>query len=226
MDSSYPNRMPAPSTLRNSDPQLPEAGFSSTTTPVGEIDGRVDQLALVQNMLRSGATPTLVAGIAMLIAQMQAQKDHADLVLKVSSGIESLVRTVRFHDRVWHKYDITHSIGDIRSHMTYGEPTRPPVEQERPLQMQPATLQPSMVPRSPPMTQGILPTPPPQESHQFNCTLPAVPLPILTTRMQQAVGAIKLKLHASFHLSGVPVDNQHTECTQETTQSLQLAVDV
>ena len=60
----------------------------------------VDQLALVQNTLRNGATPTVVASIAMLIAQMQEQTDYPDLVLTVSSDIGSLVRAARFQDGV------------------------------------------------------------------------------------------------------------------------------
>ena len=64
---------------------------------------------------------------------MQAQTDHPDLVLAVSSGIGSLVRAARFQYGVWHGYDLTHSIGDLRSHSTYGEPTSPPMDQERSL---------------------------------------------------------------------------------------------
>ena len=41
--------------------QLPEPGTSSDLRSPGEINSRVDQVALVQKILQTGATPTLVA---------------------------------------------------------------------------------------------------------------------------------------------------------------------
>ena len=89
MDKSSRQHMTAPSTTNS---KLPEPGAFSATSSPGEIDSRFDQLMLVKNTLQIGATPTLVAGIAMLIAQMQAQIEHPELALTVSSGIGSLVR--------------------------------------------------------------------------------------------------------------------------------------
>ena len=59
-----------------------EPAPTSTTSSVGEIDGRVDKLALVQQTLRNGATPTMIAGFAMIIAQMQLQAAHPDVLLR------------------------------------------------------------------------------------------------------------------------------------------------
>ena len=53
--------MPAPSASRSNQQQLPEPGTSSDPVPIGEINGRVDQLAPVQTTLQSGAAPTLIA---------------------------------------------------------------------------------------------------------------------------------------------------------------------
>ena len=80
----------------NNQLQLPEVGNPTTTASVGEIYARIDQVALVERTLRNGATPKLVAGMAMLMAQMQAQIDHLDLVLTITSGICSLIRTAQF----------------------------------------------------------------------------------------------------------------------------------
>ena len=158
MDSSSCPRIPAPSATNNNNQQLPEPGTPLTTTPVGEIDGRVDQLALVRSTLQNGATPTLVAGIAMLMAQMQAQVDHPDLVFTVSSGIGSLVRSSQFQDGVWHRDDLNHSIGNPRSHSIDGDPTRPPMDQERFLRTQPSTIRPLLASQSASAIQGVLPT--------------------------------------------------------------------
>ena len=73
MDNPSRQRMPAPSDQNINRRQLPEPEILSATTSLAEINDRVDPLALVQNTLKIGATPTLVARIAMLIAQMQAQ---------------------------------------------------------------------------------------------------------------------------------------------------------
>ena len=60
--------MPAHSPTNTNHQQLPEPETSSDTTSVSEIDGRVHQLALVQNTLPNGAMATLVGSIAMIIA--------------------------------------------------------------------------------------------------------------------------------------------------------------
>ena len=141
--------------------QLPESGNPTTSASVGEIDGRLDQNALVERTLRNGATPTLVAGMAMLTAQMQAQIYHPDLVLTVTSGIDSFTRTARFHDEIWHGYDLTHSLGYLRSHAIFGEPARPPMDQERLLRMVQENTRVSTPPTQYSQTQ-VLPTPTPQ----------------------------------------------------------------
>ena len=70
MDNSSRQRMPASSNQTSKRRQLHELETSSGTPSPGEINGRVDQLALVQNTLLNGTTPALVAGFAMLIAQI------------------------------------------------------------------------------------------------------------------------------------------------------------
>ena len=138
MDHSVRIRVPAvpvsgqtpTSQARNNEMQLPESRNPTSSASVSEIDGRIDQVALVERTLRDGAIPTLVAGMAMQIAQMQLQIDHLDMVLTVTSGIGSLTRTIRFQEGIWHSYDLTHSLGDPLSHAIFGEPASPPVDWE------------------------------------------------------------------------------------------------
>ena len=60
----------------------------ATTSPaVGEIGGRVDQQALVQNTLQNGAIPTMIAGFAMIIAHTQVQADNPDVHLTITSSV-------------------------------------------------------------------------------------------------------------------------------------------
>ena len=51
---------------------------------------------LMLNTLQIGDNPTLIAGIVMLTERTQAQTDHPDIALTVSSVIGSLVCVARF----------------------------------------------------------------------------------------------------------------------------------
>ena len=73
--------MPAPSSQQNCRQSIPNTASTSTTPTIGEDNGRVDQLALVQETLQNGATPTMIAGIAMINAQMQAQAAYPEVLL-------------------------------------------------------------------------------------------------------------------------------------------------
>ena len=79
--------MPAPSASRSIQKRLHEPGTSSAPAPAREINGRIDQLALVQSTLQNGASPTLVTGFAMINAQRQTQATHPDMILTITSSI-------------------------------------------------------------------------------------------------------------------------------------------
>ena len=143
MDSSSRNRMPAPSHQLSSRHPTPEQTSAITIPPVSEIGGRVDQLALVKQTLQNGATPTMIAGFAMIIAQIQLQATHPDVLLTITSSIGSLERFASFRDGTWHEYDLTHDLIDPRAHLVFGEPTRLPRDQELSLRIPP---QPSNLP--------------------------------------------------------------------------------
>ena len=148
---------------------------------MSEIDGRVDQLALVQDTLLNGATPTMIAGFAMIIAQIQAQAEYPDVSLTITSRVGPIERSATFRDGTWQGYDLTHSLIDPRSHLVYGEPTRPPMDQERSLRISQSALQ----------TQTTTPLPSPHPV-QFSCTLPIMPPPVLTPPMPLASEGIRL----------------------------------
>ena len=83
--------MSGSSTSLSNQQKQPDPGTSSAHVPVGKLNDRVDQLALVQSTLQNGATPTFFAGISMILAQMQTQDEHSDVILTISSSIGSLV---------------------------------------------------------------------------------------------------------------------------------------
>ena len=182
LDSSPRSRMPTPSNQQNPRPLAPNSTSTSTALPIGDVNGRVDQLALVQQALQNGSTPTMIAGFAMVIAQMQAQAAYPDVLLTITSSIVPLERSATFRDGAWHGYDLTHNLNDPRSHVLYGEPSRPPMDQERSLRISPPTLQPPFQVSPPLQSQTMAPTPQ-MEPTRFNCTLPIVPPPILTPPM-------------------------------------------
>ena len=108
-DPSSRNRMPAPNSQQNPQPRVPP----NTLLPVGEVNGRVDQLALVQQALQDGANPTMIAGFAMIVAQMQAQAAHPEVLLTITSSIGPLEGSATFSDGIWHGYDLTHNLIDL-----------------------------------------------------------------------------------------------------------------
>ena len=111
----------------------------------------------------------MIAGFAVIIAQMQSHATHPDVLLTITSSIESLEPYATFRDGTWHGYDLTHDLIDPSSHVVFCEPTRPAMDQERSLQIPPATMQPP--------SHGPLP---PLEPIQLSCTMPTIPPPFLT----------------------------------------------
>ena len=97
---------------------------------------------LARRALQNGATPTMIAGFATINAHMPSQAAHPDVLFTITSSIGSLERSASFHDGTWHGYDLTHDLINRRSHQTYGDSTRPPMNQERSLRLSPATMQP------------------------------------------------------------------------------------
>ena len=212
--------MPAPSSQQNPQPRVPPA---NTLPPVGEVNGRVDQLALVQQALQDGATATMLAAFAMIVAQIQAQAAHPEVLLTITSSIGPLERSATFRDGVWHGYDLTQNLIDPRSHMLYGEPERPPMDHERSFRISPPTIQPLFQAPQPTRPQTMIQLPP-TETTTFSCILPLVPPPIPTPPMPLAsVGVSSLTpstsgfmLPSTFQGGGVQVSP--IECNQVTTQ--------
>ena len=183
MDASPRNRMPAPTGQQNQRQHASNLQSNvGTPTSIGEVNGRVDQLALVQQALQDGATPTKIAGFAMILAQMQAQAAHPEVLLTITSSIGPLERSATFRDGAWHGYDLTQNLIDPRSHMIYGEPNRPPMDQERSFRISSPTIQPLL--QAPQPHQSLPPAP--IQPTTFNCPLPSMPPPILTPFMPLA----------------------------------------
>ena len=77
----------------------------------------------------------MIAGFAMIIAQMQAHVAHPEVLLTITSSIGPLERSAP-------SAMVLDMVIDPRSHMIYGEPTRPPMDQERSFRIFPPTIQP------------------------------------------------------------------------------------
>ena len=219
MDPSSRNRMPAPSNQQS--PQQ-RATSSSTLSSVGEVNGRVDQLALVQQALQDGATPTMIAGFAMIVAQMQAQAAHPEVLLTNTSSIGPLERSATFRDGIWHGYDLTHNLIDHRSHMLYGEPNRPPMDQERSFRISPPTIQPLFQAPQPTPTQTVIQPPFRNHIFQLHPTLstasdPNTPMALASVGVSSLTQSTSsFMLPSTFQGGGVQVSP--TECNQTATQ--------
>ena len=238
MDQSAKTRMPAPSTTssqpstsRMDQSQPPTIATQETpvsSLPVEESQTRIDQLGLVQSTLQEAPSPSLVTGMAILIAQMQSLKIHPDFTLSISIGIGSYRRTAEFHNGAWQGHDLTHHFDDHRSHLRYGEPNRPPMEQQRRLQTN-LTQAPAISSITAPESARDCQSTQPPPTQQFTCLLPTVPPPILTLPPSSAPISVrrleenhKLMLPSSFRGEGV--EEAHTseqndeDATQNTSQ--------
>ena len=69
----------------------------------------------------------------------------------------------------WH--DVTQPYEDHRSHMIYGESTRPRMDQQRSLRLRTGHVQPSIQEQLASATHGLLSTSTPLDQHQYTYTL-------------------------------------------------------
>ena len=235
MDQSAKTRMPAPS-ITSSQPTTSRMDQSQPLTiamqeapvsslPVQESQTRIDQLGLVQSTLQEDPSPSLVTGMAILIAQMQSLEIHPDFTLSISIGIGSYRRTAEFHNGAWQGHDLTHHFDDHRSHLRYGEPNRPPMEQQRRLQTnltQASAISSTTAPESARDYQSMQPSP----TQQFTCLLPTVPPPILTLPPSSAPISVrrleennKLMLPSSFRGEGVEEAHTSAQNDEDATQN-------
>ena len=145
----------------------------------------------------------MITGFAMIVAQIQAQATHPEVLLTITSSIGPLERSATFRDGVWHGYDLTHNLIDHRSHMLYGEPDRPPMDQERSFRISLPTIQPIFQPTQPTPPQTMIQLPPP-ETTTFSCTLPQMLPPILTPPMPLASAGINPPLYLLLPLCFLP----------------------
>ena len=168
----------------------------------------------------------MITGFAMIVAQMQAQATHPEVLLTITSSIGPLERSATFCDGVWHGYDLTHNLIDHRSHMLYREPDRPPMDQERSFRISPPTIEPIFQPTQPTPPQTMIQLPPP-ETTTFSCTLPQMLPPILTPPMPLASVGINpptlstsaFMLPSAFQGGGVQgVQANPIECNQVTQE--------
>ena len=167
-----------------------------SSLPVEEPQTQTDQLGLIQAALQSGAPPTLVTGMAMLIAQMQTLETHPDFTLSISVGIGSYRRTAELRNGTWQGHDLTHHFDDNRSNLPYSEPARPsPMVQQDSLGPDLQQTPPATIPTVPANTEDNSSTPP-VSTQQFTCLLPVMPPPVLTSASPSASTRVR-RLHDS-----------------------------
>ena len=98
---------------------------------------RVDQVSVVRDRISTGVAPDMVAGMAMLIRQMESVRQNSGLSFTLTTSFGgALTRTVTYANGEWSGHDLTHELTDIRSSAVFGTPN-PPLHQNSPLQMFP-----------------------------------------------------------------------------------------
>ena len=197
-------------------PHPPRPVSSVSPLPVEEPQTQTDQLGLIQARLHSDAPPTLVTGMAMLIAQMQTLETHPDFTLSISIGIGSYRRTAELRSGAWQGHDLTHHFDDNRSNLPYGEPARPShIAQQDSLRPDLQQTLSATIPTVP-ATTGNDSSMSPVSTQQITCLLPIIPPSVLTSASPSASTSVRglydsdpqLMLPSTFRGEGV--EEAHT----------------
>ena len=115
---------------------------------------RISQSALVENRLTAGVSPTVIAGLAAILAQMESQEQAPLLTLTITPAFPGFSRSMTYQNGVWSGHDLTHHFTDDRSSISYS-PSNRGVEQNQSLRLH--TLN-SMPPTTPLQSRAAEPT--------------------------------------------------------------------
>ena len=96
---------------------------------------RVNQVQFIEERLRNGISPTVVAGITALLAQLETQPTLPSLAVSIVADVAGYKRTMTCRNRVWDGYDLTHPFLDDRSTTVRGPSVQTTVEQEASLRI-------------------------------------------------------------------------------------------
>ena len=69
---------------------------------------RTSQTAFIRDRLDQGLSPATVAGVAVIIAQMESQVQAPLLSISITSGFPGFQRSMTFQNGVWSGHDLTH----------------------------------------------------------------------------------------------------------------------
>ena len=86
---------------------------------------RVDQVQLVRDRFTNGASPNQVAGIAMLLQQMEAQTSNPDAEVSIRTSYGPLQLCATFRRGEWIGHDFTQRLSDPRISQEFGHPNAP-----------------------------------------------------------------------------------------------------
>ena len=91
---------------------------------------RVNQVQFIEERLRNGISPAVVAGITALLAELEKQPTLPSLAVTIVADVAGYKRTMTCRSGVWDGYDLTHPSLDDRSTTMRGPSVQTTVEQE------------------------------------------------------------------------------------------------
>ena len=91
---------------------------------------RVNQVQFIEERLRNGISPTAVAGITALLAQLETQPTLPSLAVSIVVDVAGYKRTMTCRIGVWDGYDLTHPFLDDRSTAVRGPSVQTTIAQE------------------------------------------------------------------------------------------------
>ena len=133
----------------------------ASTAPIHDAarGQRTNQVQFIEEMLRSDISPAAVAGLTVLLAQLETQTTLPSMAVSIVADVAGYKRTMICCIGLWDGYDLNPLFLDDQSPVVYGTSTQTTFEQEATLRV------PSSVPAPqplPPAHMVIQPEPPPQ----------------------------------------------------------------
>ena len=151
--------------------QMASAAMPATASPNHDSarGQRLIQVQYIEERLHNGISSVAVAGITVLIAQLETQPTLPSLAVSIVADVAGYKRTMTCRNAVWDDYDLTHPFLDDRSSVVRGPNLHTAIEKETTLRIpignvaMPQPLPPAHMMIQPRMQAPL--QPPPQPLH-------------------------------------------------------------
>ena len=118
--------------------QMASAAMPATAPPNHDParGQRSNHVQYIEERLRNGISPAVVAATTALLAQLETQPTLPSLAVSIIADVAGYKRTMTCKNGEWDGYDLTHPFLDDRSTVARGPSVHTTIEQEATLRYQ------------------------------------------------------------------------------------------